>query len=56
MKRKTIYDIQFYVGIVLALTGAAMMFFELLPVPARITIGIVGLALIATSRRKMDLL
>jgi hypothetical protein len=56
MERKTIHTIQFYVGIVLALAGAVMMFFEWLPVPARVTIGIVGLALIATSRRKMDLL
>ncbi|GET23229.1 hypothetical protein [Prolixibacter denitrificans] len=56
MKRKTINNIQFYLGIVLALTGAAMMFFDLLPTGARITIGIVGLALIATSRRKLDLM
>lgn len=56
MKKRTLSYIQFVIGIIMALVGAALMFFDLLPVGARITIGIVGLLLIATSRRKMDLL
>jgi len=36
-------------GVSLALMGAFLMFFGILPLPARITIGIIGLALIATS-------
>ncbi|GET31587.1 hypothetical protein PbJCM13498_04500 [Prolixibacter bellariivorans] len=56
MKKRTLSYIQFVIGIILALVGAALMFFGLLPTGARITIGIVGLLLIATSRRKMDLL
>ena len=47
---KKISKIQFSLGIVLALTGAILMFLGVLPVPARITIGIVGIALIATSK------
>jgi|MTBAKMStandDraft_1061839.scaffolds.fasta_scaffold09925_2 tetrahydromethanopterin S-methyltransferase subunit D len=56
MKKKTISYIQFIIGLILALTGAALMFFDLLSMGTRITIGIVGLLLIATSRRKMDFL
>ena len=39
----------FVVGILLALTGATMMFFGIGPLPLRITIGIVGISIIATS-------
>ena len=56
MKKRTINYIQFFIGIILALTGAAMMYFDLLPMGARITVGIVGLLLIATSRRRLDVL
>jgi uncharacterized membrane protein YccC len=41
--------IQFIVGLFLALTGAVLMFLGILPLSARIIIGIVGIALIATS-------
>ena len=40
---------QFIIGIILALSSAVLMFLGVLPVAARITIGIVGLGLIATS-------
>ncbi|MDD5699944.1 MAG: hypothetical protein PHH00_01990 [Candidatus Nanoarchaeia archaeon] len=43
--------IQFIAGIILALTGGFLMFFGILPSSARIMIGIVGIALIATSFR-----
>ncbi|NIQ04388.1 MAG: hypothetical protein GWO20_01245 [Candidatus Korarchaeota archaeon] len=49
MDKKTLSLIQFIVGIVLALIGASLMFFGILPVAARILVGIVGIALIATS-------
>jgi hypothetical protein len=53
MGKKTINIIQFIVGIVLALTGAVLMFLEILPISARITIGILGLGLIATSKFRL---
>jgi hypothetical protein len=53
MAKKTTNLIQFIVGIILALTSGALMFFGILPVSARITIGIVGLALIATSKVRL---
>ena len=53
MDKKTINLIQFIVGIVLALTGAILMFLGILPLSARITIGIVGLSLIATSKFRL---
>jgi hypothetical protein len=53
MDKKTTSLIQFIVGIFLALTSATLMFLGILPVSARITIGIVGLALIATSKFKL---
>ncbi len=43
--------VQFILGIILALTGAFLMFFGILQTSVRITIGIVGIALIATSFR-----
>lgn len=53
MVKKTINLIQFIIGIILALIGATFMFFGILPVSARITIGIIGLALIATSNFRL---
>ena len=53
MDKKTINLIQFIAGIILALTGAILMFFGILPLSARITIGIVGLALIASSKFRL---
>jgi hypothetical protein len=53
MGKKTLNIIQFIVGIVLALTSAVLMFFGVLPLPARITIGIIGIGLIATSKFKL---
>ena len=41
--------ILFILGILLALASAILMIFDILPLPARITILIVGIALIATS-------
>jgi hypothetical protein len=53
MNKKTINLFQFIVGIFLALTGAVLMFLGILPIPARITVGVVGLALIATSKFRL---
>ena len=53
MEKKSLNLIQFIVGIVLALTGGILMFLGILPISARITIGIVGLILIATSKYKL---
>jgi hypothetical protein len=53
MGKKTINLIQFIIGIVLALTAGIFMFLGILPVSARITIGIVGIALIATSNVRL---
>ena len=53
MKGNRLNLVQFIIGFILALTGAVMMFYGILPLSARITIGIVGLALIATSRYKI---
>jgi hypothetical protein len=53
MNQKTIKLIQFVVGFFLALTGAVLMFFGILPLSARIMIGIVGIALIATSNFRL---
>jgi hypothetical protein len=39
----------FILGILLALTSAILMILDILPLPARITILIVGIGLIATS-------
>lgn len=47
MKNKVL----FILGILLALTGATLMFFGVWPLALRITIGIVGLALIAKGRK-----
>jgi uncharacterized MnhB-related membrane protein len=43
----------YIVGIILALTAAFFMIFDILPLPARITISIVGIALIAMSPFKL---
>lgn len=53
MDKKTLNLIQFIAGIILALTGAILMFLGILPLSARITIGIVGIALIATSKFRL---
>lgn len=53
MNKKTINLIQFVVGIFLALVSTILMFLRTLPLPARITIGIVGLGLIATSKFRL---
>ncbi len=53
MDKKSLSLIQFIAGIILALTGSILMFFGILPLSARITIGIVGLALIATSKFRL---
>lgn len=41
----------FILGILLALTGATLMFLGVGPLPLNITIGIVGLALIVKGRK-----
>lgn len=53
MEKKTINLIQFITGIILAITGAVLMFLGILPVSARILIGIVGLGLIAASKFRL---
>ena len=52
-KMKNLNLIQFTAGILLALTSAVLMFLGILPLPARITIGIIGIALIATSKFRL---
>ena len=49
MNKKSTKLVLFIAGIILALTGAALMFLGILPLSARITIGIMGIALIAVS-------
>jgi hypothetical protein len=53
MNKKSLNLIQFSIGIILALTGAILMFFGILPTSARIIIGVVGIALIATSKFRL---
>jgi hypothetical protein len=53
MDKKALNLIQFIVGIILALTGGILMFFGILPTSTRIIIGIVGIALIATSKFRL---
>lgn len=53
MDKKSINLIMFIAGIILALTGAGLMFLNLLPLPTRITIGIIGISLIATSKIRL---
>jgi glucan phosphoethanolaminetransferase (alkaline phosphatase superfamily) len=52
-KMKNLNLIPFTIGILLALTSAVLMFLGILPLPARITIGIIGIALIATSKFRL---
>jgi hypothetical protein len=53
MDKKTISLIQFIAGIILALIGAVLMVLDIIPLPARITIGIIGIGLIATSKFRL---
>ena len=53
MDKKKLAIIQFTAGIILALTGGILMFLGVLPLSARITIGIIGIALIATSNFRL---
>jgi len=53
MDKKTINLIQFIVGIVLALTGAVLMFFDIFHLSTRIIIGVIGIILIATSKFRL---
>ena len=46
-----ISQIQFFAGILLAITGAILMFLGIGPLSLRITIGIIGIIFIATSKR-----
>jgi hypothetical protein len=49
MNIRTAYLIPFISGLVLAILGAILMFIGILPISARITIGIVGIILISTA-------
>ena len=53
MNKKRLNLIQFIAGIVLALTGGILMFLRILPISARIIMGIVGILLIATSKFRL---
>lgn len=53
MDKKSLSLIQFIAGIILALTGAVLMIFDILPLSARITIGIIGIGLIAISNFRL---
>jgi hypothetical protein len=47
------FIIQFSLGLILAITAALLMVFDVLALPARITILLVGISLIATSNFKL---
>jgi len=49
MNKRTLFIVQFTLGLVVALTGAAFMFFGIFETSVRIIIGIIGLGLIAMS-------
>ncbi len=53
MNKKTLNVIQFTIGFALALTSGVLMFLGVLPTSARVTIGIIGLLLIATSKFRL---
>jgi len=53
MDKETLNLIQFIVGIIFTLTGGILMILGILPLSARITIGIIGLILIATSKIRL---
>ena len=52
MSKKMSNRIKFWIGLSLALAGGVLMFIDVLPLSARITLGIVGIILIATSRTR----
>lgn len=49
LNRKQMFLLRFIPGISLALIAAFLMVFDVLPLPARITILIIGMGFIATS-------
>ena len=49
INKKQLFMALLILGILFALTSATMMFFDIAPLPLRITILIVGITLIATS-------
>ena len=51
MFEKKISQIQFFAGIALAISGAILMFLDIGPLSLRITIGILGILFIATSKK-----
>ncbi len=53
MNNKRPNKYRFILGLLLAIIGAILMYFGILPISARITIGIVGIALIATSNYRL---
>ena len=53
MKEKTTIPIQFIIGLILALGAGVSMFFDSFHISARITVGIIGLVLIATSKYRL---
>ena len=54
MDKKNANLIRFISGIIFCLSGAILMFFKNdIPVPVKISLGIVGIALIATSKYRL---
>jgi hypothetical protein len=53
MKEKTTIPFQFIIGLILALGSGVSMFFGSFELPLRITVGIIGLLLIATSKYRL---
>ena len=54
MDKKTFSLIRFISGVIFCLSGAILMFFENdIPVPVKISLLIVGMALIATSKFRL---
>ncbi|MBT8257312.1 MAG: hypothetical protein KJO49_02500 [Bacteroidia bacterium] len=53
MKTSNKVPFQFILGLILALGAGVSMYFGTFPLAARITVGIVGIALIATSKYRL---
>ena len=53
MKEKSGLPLQFILGLILALGAGVSMYFGSFPLAARITVGVVGIALIATSKYRI---
>ncbi|MBT8271429.1 MAG: hypothetical protein KJO25_05235 [Bacteroidia bacterium] len=53
MKERSRLPLQFILGLILALGAGVSMYFGTFPLAARITVGIIGIFLIATSKYRL---